>query len=136
LGALIGIIPWVLVGMLGYVAAICGFVMAWLAFKGYKLMNGKFGKGAIVILVIVLLIMTPVAVLASNMAAAAQEGALGYLENNIFYLAAAFFLIPDLLGPLLGEFALGLLFTGLGAYSFLRKVNRTTTGKDLEMVRL
>jgi hypothetical protein len=125
-----------LIGMLGYLAAICGYVMAWLAFKGYKLMNGKFGKGAIVIIIVVLLVMTPVAVVASNAAIAAKDGTLAYFDNNIIYLIAAFFLIPEVLSSLLGEFALGLLFTGLGAYSFLRKVNRTTTGKDLEMVRM
>jgi hypothetical protein len=135
-GALIGVIPWMLIGMLGYLAAICGYVMAWLAFKGYKLMNGKFGKGAIVIIIVVLLVMTPVAVVASNAAIAAKDGTLAYFDNNIIYLIAAFFLIPEVLSSLLGEFALGLLFTGLGAYSFLRKVNRTTTGKDLEMVRM
>lgn len=135
-GALVGVIPWVIVGMLGYLAAICGFVMAWLAFKGYTLMNGKFGKGAIAILVIVLLVMTPVAVLASNVAIAAQDGTLAYFDNNIFYLVAAFFLIPEVVGPLLGEFALGLLFTALGAFSYLRKVSRTTTSRDLEMVRM
>ena len=38
--------------MFGYVASIIGFVIGWLAEKGYALLHGKNGKGKIVILII------------------------------------------------------------------------------------
>ena len=41
LGGIVGIIPWVLIGLLGYVAALSGLLMAWLSYKGYQLLGGK-----------------------------------------------------------------------------------------------
>ncbi len=63
LGAMLGGIVWMLVGMLGYMASIVGFVIAFLANKGYDLMGGK--KGALK--VITLVICTLLAVAVGNM---------------------------------------------------------------------
>jgi hypothetical protein len=52
LGALVGAIVWALVGMLGYIASIVGFLIAFLAGKGYDWFKGRPGKIKVVILVL------------------------------------------------------------------------------------
>lgn len=52
LGAAIGAVAWTLVGMLGYVASIIGFVIAFLANKGYDLFKGRQGTIKMVVLII------------------------------------------------------------------------------------
>ena len=44
IGALFGAILWMIVGKMGYVASVVGFVIAILASKGYDIMKGRPGK--------------------------------------------------------------------------------------------
>ncbi len=52
-GGIIATIPWILLSHFGYIAAACGFLIAYGAQKGYHLMGGRRGKaeGAILIFV-------------------------------------------------------------------------------------
>ena len=52
LGAAIGAVAWAAVGMMGYIASIIGFVIAFLADKGYDLFKGRQGTVKMVILII------------------------------------------------------------------------------------
>lgn len=51
-GALIGAVVWCLVMQLGIIASLVGFVIGWLAEKGYTILRGKAGKGKLVILIV------------------------------------------------------------------------------------
>ena len=51
-GALIGAVAWCLVMQLGIIASLVGFVIGWLAEKGYTILRGKAGKGKLVILIV------------------------------------------------------------------------------------
>lgn len=51
-GAAIGAVVWALVGMMGYIASIVGFVIAFLADKGYDLLKGRQGVIKMIILII------------------------------------------------------------------------------------
>jgi hypothetical protein len=53
LGALVGSVAWVVIGLLGYVAAIGGIAISFCAAKGYTLMKGKLTKPAILIICII-----------------------------------------------------------------------------------
>ncbi|MCM1058568.1 MAG: hypothetical protein NC517_13340 [Firmicutes bacterium] len=57
IGSLVGVLCIVLLGQLGYVAALSGVVMAFGALKGYELLGGKLTKKGIVISVVIMLIM-------------------------------------------------------------------------------
>ncbi|MDD3219425.1 MAG: hypothetical protein PHC41_06225 [Lachnospiraceae bacterium] len=57
LGSLVGAIAIVILGQLGYVAALSGVVMGICALKGYELLAGKLSRKGIVISVIIMLIM-------------------------------------------------------------------------------
>lgn len=52
IGAMIGAVVWAAVGMLGYVASIIGFVIAFLADKGYDLLKGRQGTVKAIVLVL------------------------------------------------------------------------------------
>ena len=51
-GSAIGAVVWALVGMMGYIASIVGFVIAFLADKGYDLLKGRQGVIKMIILII------------------------------------------------------------------------------------
>jgi len=138
LGAVIGIIPWVLVGMLGFIASICGLIMAFLSYKGYLLLRGKRGPGMTWTLIIVLIVFTYIAVLASDGITAYQEFSnLGYsipISEYILYVLMFPFLPEG--GAIWGNIALGWLFAGLGSFSLLRKAGKEAAGADLELTRI
>lgn len=138
LGAVVGIIPWVLVGMLGLVASVCSLAMAFLAYKGYLLLRGKRGPGMIWILIIVLVVFTYVAVLTSEGIAAYQEllnqGYSIIIPEYILYVLIFPFLPEG--GALWGNIALGWLFAALGSYSLLRRTSKEAAGADLEITRV
>ncbi len=57
-GSLIGVLCIVLVGQLGYVAAVSGLVMAICTLKGYELLGGKISVKGIVISAVLMVVMT------------------------------------------------------------------------------
>ena len=52
IGAAIGAVAWAVVGMLGYIASIIGFVIAFLADKGYDLLKGRQGVLKMIVLIV------------------------------------------------------------------------------------
>ena len=58
LGSLVGVACMVVLGQVGYVASISGFLMAICALKGYELLSGSFSKKGAVVTVILLVVMT------------------------------------------------------------------------------
>lgn len=58
LGSLLGVACTVLVGQLGYVAAISGLVMAVCSLKGYELLGGRLGKTGVIVSSILIVVMT------------------------------------------------------------------------------
>lgn len=135
LGGVIGIIPWVLIGLLGYVAAISGLIMAWLSYKGYQLAGGKRGRGMVWIIIVVLIIFTYIGVMGSLYASAINEG---YDMRGTLLLVLIAPFLPQYFetGVLWGQLALGWLFAGLGSFGLIRRANREATGKDLAVKRL
>lgn len=57
LGSLIGVVLWVIIGKLGYIAGIAGAVMAISALFGYEKLGRKLGKKGTVICIIILIVM-------------------------------------------------------------------------------
>ena len=58
LGSLIGVACIVIVGQMGYVASICGLVMAVCSLKGYEMLSGGLGKTGAAVSFVLMLIMT------------------------------------------------------------------------------
>ena len=134
-GALVGAVAWCLVMQLGIIASLVGFVIGWLAEKGYTLLKGKAGKGKLVILIVAVIF----GVLAGTFATHAVDWAQAIAE---YYPNAAIVIdgrevlvdysdIPSLilyeltndseyLFATVKDLLLGLLFAFMGVFSILK----------------
>lgn len=126
LGAALGAIVWALVLNLGYVAALVGLLIGWLAEKGYTILKGKQGKGKLIILIAAIIFGVALGTLAADyftLMGMISSGELtgvtmGEIPSVIFYLLAT---DAEYQSATLGNVFLGLLFAGLGVFSLLRK---------------
>lgn len=131
IGAALGAVVWAIVLNLGYVAALVGLLIGWLADKGYDLLHGKQGKGKVVILVIAVIF----GVLLGTFGADAftlftmiNGGELpGFAMGDIPAIILALLLDDaEYRGAMTSNILMGLLFAALGVFALLRK-----TGKDV-----
>ena len=134
IGALIGAVLWAVVLNMGYVASLVGFVIGWLAEKGYNLLKGKQGKAKVAILILAVII----GVLAGNFAADAftllgmiNSGDLpGYGIGDIPGMIMLLLVTDgEYLRVTLGNVAIGLLFAGLGVFALVRKASMDVAGQ-------
>jgi len=123
LGATLGGIVWGLVLLIGYVAAVVGLLVGFLAEKGYTLLKGKRGPGKIVILVLAVIFGVVFGTFFSDAVTLLKEGA--DLED-IPFLFELLFYDSEYVSATVGNIVLGLIFAGLGVFGLLR-----ATGKEL-----
>lgn len=122
LGSLIGGALIVILGQLGFVAALSGLVMGVCTLKGYEMMAGKLSKLGIIISIIVMIVMVYI----SNRLDYAIAIVRYYDDVDLF---RAFELIPELVaekyldaGVYYTELAKVYLFTAAGAFSTIRNI--------------
>lgn len=134
LGSLVGSVLWAIVLNMGYVASLVGFVIGWLAEKGYNLFKGKQGKAKVAILIVAVII----GVLVGNFTADAftlvgmiNSGELPDVEIADIPSLILLLLLEDseYLSATLGNVAIGLLFAGLGVFALLRKAGQEVAGQ-------
>lgn len=123
LGATLGGIVWGLVLLIGYVAAVVGLLVGFLAEKGYTLLKGKRGPGKIVILILSVIFGVVFGTFFSDAVALLQEG---YDLDDLSFLFKLLFYNDDYVTATIGNIVLGLIFAGLGVFGLLR-----ATGKEL-----
>ena len=139
LGAVLGAVAWAVVLTLGYVAAVVGLLIGWLADKGYNLLRGKQGKGKLVILILAIIF----GVVLGNFAADAI--ALGEMILNGEVYGFTLGDIPKLIIRLLitdgeyvrgtlGNMGLGLLFAALGVFGLLRKTGKAVSNTKMKVL--
>lgn len=124
IGSLIGVGVIILLGQLGYVAALSGIAMAVCALKGYELLGGKLSNKGIIGSVLIMVIM----VYLGNRIDWSISVANYYTDVDYFY---AFRILPDLLregyleaSQYYGNLALVYLFTAIGAIPTILSVIR------------
>jgi hypothetical protein len=130
LGAAIGAVAWAAVGMMGYIASIIGFVIAFLADKGYDLFKGRQGTVKMVILIICVVL----AVAAGTLGTAVwqihneyteQINALTDLEKKMYEIMTEGEFMKEILmdsevqTSLIKDSALGLVFGILGSFGLI-----------------
>ena len=130
LGAAIGSVAWAAVGMMGYIASIIGFVIAFLADKGYDLFKGRQGTVKMVILIICVVL----AVAAGTLGTAVwqihneyteQINALTDLEKKMYEIMTEGEFMKEILmdsevqTSLIKDSALGLVFGILGSFGLI-----------------
>lgn len=130
IGAAIGAVLWTIVGMLGYIASIIGFVIAFLASKGYDLLKGRQG----VIKMIVLIVCVVLAVCAGTLGTAvwqihdeytSQLNALTDIEKKYYDIMPESEFMLSILSEkevqtgLIKDSAMGLVFGILGSFGLI-----------------
>lgn len=144
LGALIGAIAWCLVMQLGIIASLVGFVIGWLAEKGYTLLKGKAGKGKLVILIVAVIF----GVLAGTFAAHAvdwYQAIAEYYPNAALTIDGREVLVDysdipriilytlstdsEYLGGTVKDILMGLLFAFMGVFGILKNAAKKPAPK-------
>ncbi len=117
IGATLGGILWGLVLLIGYVASIIGFVIGWLAERGYTLLHGKNGIVKSIILAFAVIFGVLFGTIFSQSITLMKEGiAIGDLPE-IFSLL---FQDSKYLAASMRDIILGLIFAALGAFSLIK----------------
>lgn len=133
LGSLVGAVAWALVLNFGFVASVVGFVIGWLAEKGYNLLKGKQGKGKVVILIIAVILGVLLGTFASEMITAIDMVNNGEIYGITVGDVPALILLllienAEYRLAVLGNVAMGLLFAGLGVFGLLKKAGDEASG--------
>lgn len=120
-GAALGGILWAVVLSIGYVASVIGFVIGWLAEKGYTLLRGKNGTGKIVVLVFAVIFGVFFGTFLSDGIALVKAG---FEIKDIPELFSLLFRDSEYRTTSLFNVILGLVFAALGAFSLIKKAGK------------
>lgn len=146
IGAVLGAVVWGVLLHMGYIASIVGFLIGFLAEKGYTLLKGRQGKGKVFILAAVTIfgvllgnIGYDAVVLAAEIAKYAPEAA---IVINGAEIPVTYSDIPMLIGRFFADDAeyrsgmllnclMGIAFALLGVWGILRKTKKETTAPKM-----
>ena len=132
IGAAVGAVVWALVLLLGYVASLVGFVIGWLAEKGYTLLKGKNGKAKILILILAIIFGVVAGTFAADAISLANminSGELpGWGIGDIPEMLMILMEDSEYVGATVQNILLGLLFAALGVFALLRQTKREVSG--------
>lgn len=140
LGGLLGALVWGTVLYFGYFAGVIGFLIGWLAEKGYGRLGGKTGKWKVWILIAAILIGVLAGTFGGYAATIAQAihngGISGCTAADIPKLFVAM-LVEDaaVRTSVLGSVALGLLMAFLGTLGILSKAGKEGNGMRMKTMK-
>lgn len=131
LGAAIGAVLWAAVGMMGYIASIIGFAIAFLASKGYDLFKGRQGTIKMVVLIICVVLAVGAgtigtAVWSIHEVYVEEINALTEIEKQLYDIMPEGEFMLEVLGEselqtqILKDAGMGLLFGILGSYGLIK----------------
>lgn len=134
IGALLGSLLWVLIGYIGYIAAIGGIAISFCAIKGYQIMKGKVTIPSIIYICIICLAAMVLAQfvlfdiqIIKSVTDQGYDVDYGKVILNTFQLP---FEYPD--GSFFTNLGLGVLFLGLGSWRLIGSLGikaKTPAGK-------
>lgn len=132
-GAALGAVVWAIVLQMGYVAALVGLLIGFLAEKGYNLCKGKQGKGKIVILIVAVIVGVVLGTFFSEWYSGAKLINSGELPGwEISDIPALILLVleqnADARRAIAGNIGTGLLFAALGVFTLLRQTGKALAG--------
>lgn len=127
LGSLIGVVVFVLIGQLGYIAAISGIVMAICTLKGYELMGGKISAPGVIVSCAIMAVMVWFSCSLDFSISIAAELDAGVFE--VFrVLPELFGEISELFASFIGNLAIAYLLTAVGAVPTIIGMFKQKTG--------
>lgn len=126
LGALMGAAVWAVVGALGYIASIVGFLIAFLASKGYDLLRGRQGKIKVVVLILCVIL----AVIIGNAGTTLwqlhevyqEEGVAATLSEQAYFRIMIPLLLEDgdFIAAIAKDTLIGFVFAAIGCFGMLK----------------
>lgn len=130
-GALIGSVVWVVLGMLGFIASLAGYAIAYGAFYAYKKVNSKYTKLAIILNVVAIII----AFLFAQYSGIVFEVLREYKADGITFsdpilYTNYLFTNKEFIVALLPDFGFGILFAFLGSFRTIK--DNYTSAKEEE----
>lgn len=130
-GALIGSVVWVVLEMLGFIASLAGYAIAYGAFYAYKKVNSKYTKLAIILNVVAIII----AFLFAQYSGIVFEVLREYKADGITFSDAILytnylFTNKEFIVALLPDFGFGILFAFLGSFRTIK--DNYTSAKEEE----
>lgn len=133
-GSILGGIVWAVVLNFGYVASIIGYLIGWLAEKGYTLLKGKDGKGKIVILAIMAILGVAIGTIGAQVIEMIKLISNGEMPGLTYYdiplWVSELFKDSEYVGYMIKDFGLGLIFAFLGCFSFLKNKGKKAVEKE------
>lgn len=131
----VGIIPWVLISLAGFVAAIGGLILSIAVKFGYEKLGGKVGKPKIIALIAFSFIGVILATVASwtifvynDWNAAGDSATLVEALFGFIYFAIS----PDGIVPVASDIGLGLLFAAIGSWKFISQEYKDIKTKTIQ----
>ena len=138
IGAALGAAVWAAVLCMGYVASIVGFLIAFLAVKGYDLLRGKQGKGKLLILlvsVVLGVVLGTFGAYAYELGKMIASGEIyGFTYSDIPVMLLIMITDSEFLAAAGKDILLGLLYAVLGAWGIMNKTGKEV--KDFRMIDL
>jgi len=127
LGALVGAIPWAIVSYFGWFVAWLGFLIGFCAAKGYDLLGGRQGKVKAFIIIVATIIGVAFGQIASDVIAIWQMIARGELPGLAYGQIPKLYItlikeVPEFLIETIKNFAIGLVFAGLGMWQMIKSM--------------
>lgn len=130
LGAAIGAVAWTLIGMAGYIASIIGFVIAFLADKGYDLLKGRQGVIKMIVLIVCVVLAVGAGTLGTWVWTAHNEyqtqlSELSEIEKKYYDIMTEeefmkeIFADSEVQGEMLKDCGMGLVFGILGSFGLI-----------------
>lgn len=125
LGGIIGSIPWIIAYNYGWFVGWLGFLIGAAANKGYKILGGRPGKAKPLVIVLIVIVCVGLSLyisLAVGLAGMIASGELwGFAYKEIPALIAYTMTDPEVVSALITDFALSLVFAGLGCWSVIKE---------------
>ena len=123
LGAMLGGIVWAIVYQLGFIAAIVGYLIVFLAVCGYTKMAGKISKKGLVISIVCSVL---VLFLAEYACLGIEIMKLVSYNNffNALSLVPYFLSFSEVVAVVIKDLIIGLLFMGIASFQYVYKINK------------
>ena len=140
LGAIVGAIPWAVAYYFGWFVGWLGFLIGLAAKKGYELLKGKESrvKGVAVILATILgvFLAESAAIIVNIGVVWAEEGDAFNVLDVIYTYFYMLMYEPEIQSLVLQDVLLGLVFAGLGIWSTIREIFKSTGKNADRFIRL
>lgn len=129
LGAIVGSILWILLGMINFYASFAGYAIAFAAFWAYSKAGGKLTKAGVVINIVTVIMGILFAEYVGLFIAICRINP-GYSYIEYASYINSILLLPEFLKSECINFVLGALFAFLGCHNIIR--NNMTSAKKME----